>query len=686
MSLKQFVWNLTGAESEIPEDELPDETDETQVQPGDMAAANATRMQDDADPAGIPNVDIDVEDDVNGSFGSFLTTLVAGVGDESPTPKVASPPTPKQEQSFFGSMFGGASSNEVVESVEPTTPPQSTSFIGSIFGGGAAETASAVEPLTPNQNASFIGSLFGSADEGKPEDVIVVDEPEPQSFLGSLFGSRAPSPEAAIPGEKKAEEDPPAPTEAAIEGGETANFPANYEPPEPAEQDAEPQSFFGTLFGGKPGETEQATQDQPDQVAPEEPQSFIGSFFGSRPASPNPESEEKETFFGSLFGGGEAQEEPLTPPQPSSPQAETTPVVADTAPTSPVSFFGSLLGGPSGARPVVAASDEPLPEDIESEEEEGQGGGFGSFLAGLVTGGSAEPDPGKERRSSKLGELADELVSPSATVKTPPIQKLAQEATAFNDTEADDLVDQIEKLGEYIPKSKQFMRLIVENETDAQLKLGEAEVAMALLRRMQKETDETYSKPTRVTSNKPIVENLPKEPTKTGLVSSVPKAVLTEPQVAKKVVVPRGKSSSAPPPKKEEGWNIFGFSGNTAPKADVPKLTLPGSDAETAKLEKVSKEALEHATALLKKTGPQRQIPLVSKILHRAKGAKKSLPSPHRAQHSFEPVSSSFSTRFSQINTDSSTVSPTDPIGRPSVIVTSIEARTVHRSHDAWEF
>ena len=195
MSLTQFVWNLAGMESQIPEEDLPEESELNPVV---------------SQTAEIPRE----------------TTDGAAQIDSSDT-NTAVPASPSSFSNLFGGLIPSTPPPITTEdAVDPVLPeePQSPSFLGMFFGSSSPTPepteAKATEPLPEEpQSPSFLGAFFGSSSPSpEPTETtqaqLSPEQPQSPSFLGMFFGSSSPSPEP-----QPAEAGPPPESESAGIGG-----------------------------------------------------------------------------------------------------------------------------------------------------------------------------------------------------------------------------------------------------------------------------------------------------------------------------------------------------------------------------------------------------------------------------------------------------------------------------------
>lgn len=194
--------------------------------------------------------------------------------------------------------------------------------------------------------------------------------------------------------------------------------------------------------------------------------------------------------FVSRFAGGHLPEEDSKVEKPGAPQE---------APESPTSFFGSLFGGSPSPPPAVAEDEEdpPKPETDNSMKElepksevveESSGGGFGAFLSSLVA--AETPEQQSPVAAARLDQIA-EIVGASAR----DADKATKPATSkfdrlkFDDVDAEDVVEVLER----VPRQKRppppKKRLIVSSEHEASLLAIEAKSALRKLKLIQQETD-----------------------------------------------------------------------------------------------------------------------------------------------------------------------------------------------------
>ena len=381
MSIKQFVWNLAGMESMIPEEDLP-EADETLAQ---AEGVDETNVQDQSPRKGssIPlGEEVPLSgrtEQADGSVGAFFSSLVGGTEEDPTTPILPSPEaTPKQEKTFIGALF--SSEKEPEENPQDTTGEQK-SFFSNLLG------SSEPQPAPPRQ------------------DPVVVEE---QGFIASLFGSRPVSP--VIDGPAEPEE--PSLIQSLLSLEKT-----------PLKAEAEPvqETFVESLFG---------PSQEPAAANPPQP---------SQPAEPlfiNPQSIETElpAEISEFVPEPAVVEEKLQPPQ-------IAPIEQDEEPSSPLSFFGTWFGSPTVSPPplqkVIAES------DVEKEpESDAEGAGFGSFLVSLVAADTESPKQSilgqlANELASPMGSM---VLAPPAS-----LEEQKSKAAGFDDDDAEDEVRRIEK-------------------------------------------------------------------------------------------------------------------------------------------------------------------------------------------------------------------------------------------------
>lgn len=426
MSLTQFMWSLTGTETQ--ELELLEEEDPAVIATDNEneVTENANDTDEQQSPPLTPGLDngstilqTDTKIDQPASPTSFLGSWFANASDEVVADVI--PVASNNENtdvpaatSFFGSLFTSAP----VEEVPPASP---TTYFGSLF------TSAPVKEVPPESPKSYLGSLFTSA------PVNEVPPKSPTSYLGSLF-TRAPvevesnqevdaqdAPLAAPPRSFADEASPQLVEEMKpeLDMQEVAisASPTSYAN-EPVSNLLEPQLDVQQVA---PLAVPQSTKDMEPQMdaheaIPASPTSFLGYFFGNAPAE--------------------------------------QPVVEESADDGLMSFFGHIMGQDDDAN----ESDAPVAI-------------------------ASEPDDVK----TNLGLLADQLDSPingakrgSYTVKGP-----SARGVSFDEGDAEELVKAIESGREIVKRSPpvlldtKFKLMEVESAMD-KLKLIQAETNRAL--------------------------------------------------------------------------------------------------------------------------------------------------------------------------------------------------------------
>jgi hypothetical protein len=153
MSLKQFVWNLAGMESQIPEEDLPEEKEADVIDqpPSDKPEAELTEVAP-ASPSSFFN-----------PFGDAIPSSPAPVSDEEKVPD--SPHSP----SFLGDLFGMSSP----ESAEPARESGGFgTFLTSFVGVGEETAPSKLQNLAEELSSPKISDLERKFDDVDAQDVV----------------------------------------------------------------------------------------------------------------------------------------------------------------------------------------------------------------------------------------------------------------------------------------------------------------------------------------------------------------------------------------------------------------------------------------------------------------------------------------------------------------------------------
>lgn len=168
MSLTQFMWNLAGQESQLPEEDLAETGPiaEGAVGNSDVKSPAVERGENNAEAT--PDIE-DEEARNSSSFGAFVSSITGANApaedskvEESDPPQVA----PESPTSFFGSLFGGSPSlpPAVAEDEEDTQTPETDNLM--------KELESQTEVVEESSGGGF-GAFFSS--------LVAAETPEQQS-------------------------------------------------------------------------------------------------------------------------------------------------------------------------------------------------------------------------------------------------------------------------------------------------------------------------------------------------------------------------------------------------------------------------------------------------------------------------------------------------------------------------
>ena len=311
----------------------------------------------------------------------------------------------------------------------------------------------------------------------------------------------------------------------------------------------------------------------------------------------------------------------------------------------------------------MAATEEPVDDSH----------GFGAFLNDLVTGATAESGApvaadgapadalAAERwgKASKLGEIAKQLASPAFVAD--PVDR--SERLRFDKTDAEELVERIEQ---GIADSRINRRLLVSAESDAKLKLAEAQSAMRRLKEIRGKV------PTRMDLPEPSVQPGPIADSSLNLLSKEAlaraSAVLSAARGAS-----RGSSSATP----DEGAVVVG---RTRTRGGVTGATVDVDDLSQVKPKWEPRRLTKPPVPANHGKGYRRPVDERAQAKH-VPSSKRSL-SPYKAHHPFLPETFSRSNRrLTDIPASENVLHSNRPMpgmgGGAAVVVASVESRVI---------